>query len=282
MKAMLMKNNPYVYGSGLTLIVSLMATLSAPTQAQTAAADLRASIPRPGLYQVDMVSTITNFAGAMAIESHQNTTGKTGDVVAYQVANGQRTPDRLFKGERPNNECIAALALDKGSAALGATAIAGVALANCPDQSTVYTADGYIHKANCASSQMTLTVKKIDADNWEFKQETTMFSSSAAPDMSGLRMVAENMAKNGTPEERAKAQKALAELPNIQRQQAQGQSAALENLKMAEAKAKNPEEAAMLKAMLAKMTGNSPTMKSVMVAHKTRIGNSCEPAVSKK
>jgi hypothetical protein len=282
---MLMKNTILANGTCLSLLLSLIATLSASTQAQTAATDVRASIPRPGLYQVDITSTTTNFAGGMAIESHQNTNGKTGDVVAYQVANGQRTPDRLFKGERANTECVAALSLEsaaKASSVLAATAIAGVALANCPDQTTIYTADGYVHKANCPTSKMTLTVKKIDSDNWEFDQETTMFQSSAGPDMSGMRMMAESMAKNGTPEEKAKAQKALAELPTMQRQQAQGQSAMLEELKKAEAKAKTPEEAAMLREMRAKMAGNSPTMKSVMLTHKTRIGDSCEVPKSKK
>lgn len=269
-----MRINQQFLHRGITL-----ALLLGVTPALVYATDLSSSLPRPGLYRIDMDGTFTMPVGGMKAGFRQRTDGNTGDVVANQFGNGERTPDQFYKGNGPATLCIKPYVIDSTSDAATIAAITKVAAA-CPDQSTVYTSDGYIHKANCATSEMTLTVKKIDTDTWEYTTETTMFQSTAGPDVNGMRFIAENMAKNGaTPAERDKARKLLAELPEMQKKMSQGQIDAIAQMKEAQRTAKTPEEAAMLRTALARMTGQTPTVTAFSKERRTRISNSCDVPV---
>ncbi|MES2048967.1 MAG: hypothetical protein V4447_11245 [Pseudomonadota bacterium] len=250
-----------------------------PALAQAAAGPSNpANYPPAGLYQTDMDSTITMLAGSASISTHLRTDGKTGDAVSYQTGNGQRTPDRLFKGKGPITLCQAEI---KAGTALAATP-ALAALAACPNQSTSYNENGYVHKAICPASEMTLTVQKIDTDTWEFTTDTTTFQNPTGPDISGMRFILEQTIKNGaTEKERAAASKQLAELPEMQRKISEGQANMIAKLKEKARTAKDPEEAAMLTNALAKLSGRTPLQHAIGKERRTRISNFCDFSVKK-
>lgn len=252
-----------------------------PVLAQSSAGPSNpANYPPAGLYQSDMDGTITMLAGPTPISSHLRTDGKTGETVSYQTSNGIRTPDRLFKGKGPVTLCQAKIKAGTTLADVPKAALA--ALAACPDQSTSYNEDGYVHKAICPASEMTLTVQKIDSDTWEFTTETTMFQSVAGPDISGMRLMLEQMIKHGaTEKQRADASKQLAELPEMQRKISEGQKSTIESLEKGAREAKNSEEAAMFKNALAKMTGRTPLQHASSKETRTRISNFCDFSVKK-
>ncbi len=259
-------------------VISLMLAALTALARTSAGPSNPANYPPAGLYQSDTDGTITTLNSPTPISSHLRTDGKTGDTVSYQTGDGIRTPDRLIKGKGPVTLCQAEI---KAGTSLAATR-ALAALATCPDQTTNYNEDGYVHKANCATSELTLTVQKIDTDTWEFTTETTTFQSVAGPDISGVRFMLEQMVKNGaTAKERADASKQLAELPEMQRKISEGQASMIANLKEEARKAKNPEEAAMLTNALTKLTGRTPLQHAIGKERRTRISNFCDFSVKK-
>ena len=261
--------------------LSCLVLFALPSQAQTAAGPTNpANYPPAGLYQSDIDGTITMLAGPTPISSHLRTDGKTGDTVSYQTGDGIRTPDRLFKGKGPVTLCQAEISSAAAMSAVPKAALA--ALADCPDQTTSYNENGYVHKAICPTSETILTVQKIDTDTWEFTTETTTFQSATGPDTSGMRFMLEQMIKNGaTAKERSDASKHLAELPEMQRKISEEQASMIANLKEEARKAKNPEEAAMLTNALAKLTGRTPLQHASSKETRTRISNFCDFSVKK-
>jgi hypothetical protein len=261
--------------------ISILMLSAVPALAQRAAGPTNpANYPPAGLYQSDIDGTITMLAGPTPVSSHLRIDGKTGDTVSYQTGNGIRTPDRLIKGKGPVTLCQAEI--KTGTALAAAPKAALAALAACPDQTASYNKDGYVHKAICATSEMTLTVQKIDTDTWEFNTETTMFQSAAGPDISGMRFMLEQMIKNSaTEKERSDARKHLAELPEMQRKIPEGQKSTIESLEKGAREAKNPEEAALFTNALAKMTGRTPFQHASSKERRTRISNFCDFSVKK-
>lgn len=268
---MRIKNKFPLRGTAVPLVLSFIATLPAAVQA----VDVEALLPRPGLYRVDLDGTVTMPVGSASTGFRHRTDGSTGDLVAHQFANGERTADQLYKGNKPVTVCVPPRT--KGQAAdLASMGLPGK-LAACPDQATTYTKDGYIHTANCPASKTIFNVKKINADTWDYTIDVTTFQTAAGPDMSGMRMVAENMAKNGaTAEDREKGRKALAELPEMQRKMTQGLAETIAAMKEGERKAATPEEAAQIRSARENMTGKREIMQSTGKERWTRVGDRCE------
>ena len=260
--------------AGISLMLAAL-----PALARTSAGPTNpANYPPAGLYQSDMDGTITILTGPTPMSSHLRTDGKTGDTISYQTGNGQRTPDRLIKGKGPITLCQSEI---KPGIPLAATQ-ALAALATCPDQTTSYNEDGYVHKAKCVTSEMTLTVQKIDTDTWEFTTETTTFLSSTAPDISGMRLMLEQIIKNGGSEKKiADARKQLAELPETQRKISEAQAGMIAQFKEQASAAKTPEERAMFKSALVKLTGRTPLQQAISKERRTRISNFCDFSVKK-
>ncbi|MBV1776843.1 hypothetical protein KSF73_14090 [Burkholderiaceae bacterium DAT-1] len=258
---------------------ALLLAWAIPVSQLHAASDIRNVLPPPGLYQLDLVTQKTDVIQGRSIETHQRIDGKTGDAVIYQVSEGQRMPERIVKGNGQQTQCIAPYQGTNASVLAGALASAGVAA--CPNQSTEFTSDGFVQKANCSGIQSTLIVKKLGNDTWEFTSDTTMQGGTQPSNSAGIQGLAAAMAQHGTPEQQALARKAMKEMPGMQERMAQGQSEMQEKIKNAIATAKTPEDAAMLSAQVSQMTGaQSPVMTSSshMVERKTRIGGACKPS----
>ena len=131
-------------------------------------------------------------------------------------------------------------------------------------------------KSTCASVESTLVIRKIDGVTWEYDTTATLFQPSAG-DMGGMmRLLLEQQAKNATTvEEREKAARALADLPEMQRRMAQGQAESMDDLARMERAAKTPEELAMIRAGRARVAGNAPVQEHVAKTRWTRIANVC-------
>ena len=263
------------------LSATLLLSLSAAFPVVAQAAEIDVHLPRPGLYRIDMDATSTVPIATTSFVGFRQRTDGNGDVVAHQFVNGERSADQFFKGDKPSTLCIGPRTTGKTADLAAIEAISKFPA--CPDQSTTYTKDGFIHTANCPSNKMTLTIKKIAADTWEYITETTMFNTAAGPDVSGMRFILEHTVKNAaTAKERAEATKRLAELPELQRKMSEGQIEMIAKLKEEARTAKTPEEAAMYSAGLAQMTGKTPTMVSTSKERLTRISAICDSSVMTK
>ena len=221
-------------------------------------------MPPPGLYRIDIDGTMTStLPGNAGFQIRSD--GRTGDEVARPHANGQTGGDIVSKGNGPHTQCVgprAASALPE--------------LPGCQSQPGTRTKDGWVMKSRCASVESTLVIRKIDAVTWEYVTSTTLFQPNAG-DMSGVRFILEQQARNATTaEEREKAAKALTELPDMQRKMAQGQAQSMDDLARMERAAKTPEEAAMIRAGRERMSGNAPMQEQVAKMRWTRIANVCD------
>jgi hypothetical protein len=241
------------------------------------ATDIYDLMPRPGLYRIDLDGTLMNPSAEVSAGMRIQTDGATGDTVAQGIIDGTSTYSRRVQGDRPATECIAPYPKGPAADAAAMQALANMPL--CSNQTTVYTKDGYIHKATCSTSHMVLTVKKIDRDVWDFVIETTQFQSAQGPDLRGMKFVLENAVKNApSAKERADAAKKLAALPDMQNKMSQAQALTIKSLQQELRQAKSPEVAAMIKDALARMTGQAPTLTSVSKQRKTRIADTCNSA----
>jgi hypothetical protein len=258
----------------LKLSVSLLLSHFSLVPAIGKTIDINQHLPRPGLYRVDFDGLVSMPIGEQNGGFRHRIDGNTGDLVAHQFANGERTADQFYKGDKANTICIAPYDANAASKS-AALALLGKQ-AQCSDQSTRYTKDGYIHTANCSGSKLVLTVKKIDTDVWEYTAQTTLFQSMHGPDMNTMQMVDENMAKNGNTAEREKWRQAMAQLPAMKNKMQQGQLDTLALMKRAEQEASTPEEAAMVRSGMDRMTGKSPSMVSTVTDRRTRIGDQCK------
>lgn len=223
-------------------------------------------MPPPGLYRIDIDGTVAlNVPGTAGAQIRERSDGRTGDEVHRSYANGHTSGDIVYKGNGPHTQCIGPR-----------VASAPPELPGCVSQPGTRTKDGWVIKSKCASVASTLVIRKIDAATWEYVTSTTLFQPNAG-DMSGLRFLMEQQARNApTAKEREAAAKALTELPDMQRKMAQGQAESMEALAKMERAAKTPEEAAMIKAGEAQMSGKTPMQEVVGKVRLTRIANICD------
>lgn len=245
------------------LLASLLAA-SIVTPAAGAAAP--AGVP-PGLYRIDSQATLTH-PGAR-IKTEQQRDGASGKVAERTTVDGQAS-GRAYQG--PSRSYCA-----QPAAAGGAQMPPGLAQAGCTLQSAKATADGWVHVAECRGSRTTLTAHRIDDNTWDIEHEVTVTPQAGPANMAAMRPMLENMAKNGTPEQRAKAAKALADLPRMQAQMSDKRTEAAANLAKARANAKTPQEAAMLDRTIATIQqgGIGNALHQVSRERWTRIALSC-------
>lgn len=222
-------------------------------------------MPPPGLYRIDIDGTMTStLPGNAGFQIRSD--GKTGDEVERPYANGHAGGDIVSKGNGPHTQCV-------GPRMASALPV----LPGCLSQPGTRTKDGWVMKSRCASVESTLVIRKIDALTWEYVTSATLFQPNPG-DMSGtMRFILEQQARNATTaEEREKAEKALTELPDLQRKMAQGQAESMEDLAKMERAAKTPEEAAMIRAGRERMSGRTPMQEHVAKVRWTRIADVCD------
>lgn len=211
--------------------------------AAVSGATFKQVMPPPGLYQIDTDGTIR--MPDTGTSARQQTDGASGDVTATVAAPGGKARQD-FKGDGPVRFCVPAH--PAGTPVLPPN----LGAAACKTLSTTGGADGIVHIAQCAGGRYKLTVRRLSENTWEFIDHADLAPTPGAPSMEALRPMMEQMAKNGTPEERAKAQQALAALPQQQAAMDAGRAQAMAALAKAQADAKTPQEAAAVaKAMQA-------------------------------
>ncbi len=222
--------------------------------------------PPPGLYQIDTDGTMRlPDAGASA---RQQTDGASGDV-ATTVAGPGGQYQRDYKGDGPIRFCV--------PARTGGVPVLppGFGPAACKTLSTTGSADGIVHIAQCASGRYKLTVRRMSENSWEFIDHIDLAPTSGAPGMEALRPMMEQMARNGTPEQRAKAQQALAALPQQQAGMDAKRAEAMAALSKAQAEAKTPQEAAALAKAMQSMGQTGMRMQGDARHVWTRIAEHC-------
>jgi len=234
--------------------------------AAVSVATFKQVMPPPGLYQIDSDGTLRMpDAGTSA---RQQTDGASGDVSTTTTSPGGKS-QRNFKGNGPIRLCLPAQA--KGTPVLPPA----VGAAACKTLSTTGSADGIVHIAQCASGRYQLTVRRLSETTWEFIDRMDLAPTPGAPNLEALRPMMEQMAKNGTPEERAKAQQALATLPQQQAKMDAGRAQAMAAMAKAQADAKTPEEAAAVAKAMQAMGQTGIRMQADARRVWTRIGEHC-------
>lgn len=241
-------------------------TASAPASAEVSipVAEFNRIMPPPGLYQIDSDGLLNNAVGSF----RQTEDGASGDV-STRITSGGSSHQRDFKGNGQRTYCMPPR--PPGAVTLP-PAMAGNA---CKSVSTKVEGDSIVQVAQCATGPVTNTIRKLGGDQWEITTQLSMTTAPGAPDLNNLRPLLEQMARNGTPEERAKASKTLAELPQLQSKINAGHQQVSAEMAKAEAGARTPEEAAQLARARKAMQQPGAAMSGTGRQHWIRIGGSC-------
>lgn len=233
--------------------------------AASCASAVAASTPPPGLYRIDMDSTMS-MAGHPT-QTRMRTQGSSGDTEA-RWSKGKETVARQFKGDQPVTVCIKP---DAG------TPLPPEATMGCTAQSTSKTADGFVATSSCPMGKITIAVRQLDKERWEYLTDVAMVQGpvTGAPD--GMARVLEHQVKHGaTAAERAEAQQQLKEWKQARQQGDAARAEALAELQQQLAAATDPEEKAALQQALSGMAPGAPVMNARSRAVWTRIGGSCK------
>ena len=238
----------------------------------TEAKNLSEHFPPAGLYRVDSESAIAHLQNGTGVKSSED--GATGNTIGRTYSKVDAGTDRLYKGDGPLNRCV-----KPAPSPAESTIAAAPLLANCRDQSHTVTSDGLVMKAVCKSGVITTTIRKISDTTWEYDYAVSMSQPAGGPDVSSMRPMLENMAKNSPdPAVREKAAKQLAELPQMQKQMAQQQSSMMDMYAKAVREAKSPEEAARIRSAMEAYGGKKPKMDITRKERWTRIADTCASA----
>ncbi|HEY0061195.1 MAG TPA: hypothetical protein VGC21_03675 [Telluria sp.] len=223
-----------------------------------------AELPPLGLYRIDTDGAMQYAGNPTRLQS--STDGASGDTTA-RWKSGEHSATRQFKGEGPVTHCVKAIT---GGAPLPPQALA------CKDQRTTVTKDGWLHSATCPHGKITLAIRQLDKDRWEYVNRVTMLSTGAAPSMAGMEMLLKQQAQHGaTAQERAQAQQQLAQLPAMQTEADSKYAATIAQMKAEMEKTRDPEVKAALQTALARLAPGNPTMHGSARTIWTRIANTC-------
>lgn len=245
---------------------ALILTMAAQAATGAPAGDVAQLMPPPGLYRIDSEGQF-GWQQAPGITVQQKVDGASGTTVDRRSAGGA-VSERVYQGSGAVTHCVKFS--NKQAVALPA-ALGGA----CKLQSTSVGKDSVVHQASCPDGQTSVTVKRIDADTWEY-QTSLQVNGSAAPSLAAaVKPVLEHKAVHGaTQAERDQAAQQLKALPAMQAQMTAERGAAAEVLAKALKAAKSPQEAAGIKAALASLQGTLP-MHAEQRERWTRIGNVC-------
>lgn len=222
-------------------------------------------LPPPGLYRVDTDTRVQEKAGPHDATIEYRTDGRSGDQATRATVAGQSDGGRVSKGSGPVTQCI------RGGAPILLPADAkGV----CKTLSSSHGPKGFVQVAACPAGKSTLTMRRLDDKTWETIQELDM-SSGTRPDLGGTRTMLELAARHGeTARDRAEAAEALAKMPQMEAKLAGDRVRAEAMMQEALAKAKTPQEKAMVRQAIARMNGQVP-IQSRTRSTMTRIADRC-------
>lgn len=222
-------------------------------------------LPPPGLYRIDSEGQARHGMGPHEARISVRTGGASGDETTRSVVAGQDSGSRTTRGSGPLTHCVKA-----GPPVVPPAFAKGL----CKTQSTSRSADGMVQVASCPTGALTLRIRRLDDRTWEYVTETDM-SSGTTPNLGGTRTMLEMAARGaGTAEERARAAKALAELPRMEAALNRDRAGAETALQQALADAKTPQEAALVRQAMARIHGRVP-IKTRERTTLTRIADHC-------
>ncbi len=230
-----------------------------------AGAALAQELPPPGLYRVDNVGQAEHQVGPHSAIIATEEDGASGDQATRSVVAGMDSGRTVNKGSAPVTQCVKAgppplpPAFGKGT---------------CTNQETRRSAQGVVLVESCPTGQLTLTIRRLDASTWEYVTEMDM-SSGTTPNLDGTRTVLEMAARSAeSPADRARAAKALADLPRREARMTRDLATAEAALRQALAKARTPEEAEAGRQAIARLHGKVP-IKITDRTTLTRIADRC-------
>jgi hypothetical protein len=232
-----------------------------------------ADLPPPGQYRIDAETTTTSRAGPTTIESVQRVDGATGRITLTQKSSvaPANVATRTVNGEGPNGWCVPASGTVPPPKAVPSA---------CQNMARNATPGGSTLRAECNIGQLDEQWRRIDARAWErslmVRQTPGASNSANASPQAAIELAMRGM----TPEQRARAQAELANLPTAtNRADARGTLiAVLEQ----QTRTGSPEEAAaarqQLSAMGASPSGSGGDESGVVVRIKelwTRVAENC-------
>lgn len=221
-------------------------------------------LPPPGLYRLDTDARVQQRIGQHDAAIDYRTDGRSGDQATHAIVAGQSDGGRVAKGSGPVTQCIR-----RGPPVLPPNA-RGV----CKTLSSTHGPKGFVQVAACPAGKMTLTLRRLDDKTWETIEELDM-SSGTRPDLGGTRTLLEMAARHGeTARDRAEAAQALAQLPQMEASMERGRVQGDAMLQEALAKARTPEEKAMVRQAIARLNGQVP-IQSRTRSTMTRIADTC-------
>jgi len=226
---------------------------------------LAQELPPPGLYRVDNVGRSEHQVGPHQAIITTDEDGASGDQATRSVVAGMDSGRTVHKGAAPVTQCVKAgppplpPAFGKGT---------------CTNQQTRRSAQGMVLVETCQTGKQTLTIRRLDARTWEYVTEMDM-SSGTTPTLDGARNMLQMVAQSAeSPEDRARAAKALADLPRREAQMTRDRATAEAALQQALAKARTPEEAEAARKAIARLHGKVP-IKITDRTTLTRIADRC-------
>ncbi len=224
------------------------------------------SIPA-GMYRIDADNEIIMGQGKSTIRVHED--GATGTTTDRTRA-GDSEYAHTYKGKGPVTRCVQ-------PTPAGGTSAWPFFDVPCKAQSTKTTANGFVHVAQCNGQRTTVTVQRLDDDKWIVDQDIEALPGAKAPDMTGMRPMLERTVQTGTPDQRAKAEAMLKQLPQMQGQLDQQRTATIAGLMKSKAEARTAEEAAAFDGAIKSMqqSWNGDLMKVKRREHWTRISLNC-------
>jgi len=223
-------------------------------------------LPAQGLYRIDSVSRISSADGAQRTFQENGASGDT----KVQLQAGGHVSARLYQGTAPVTRCV--------QSHTPPVALTVPGMTGCTAQSSRASKDGMVHVAVCNGMKITLTMNRLDRDNWDVVTQVTSAPGAPAPvGMDGLTPLLEHAAKHApTAEQRAKATSQLAQLPAMQAQMQAQRRHTADSLQRAVAQAKTPEEKKTLEGARDQLNNNIPLpMQGSRHERWTRIGDAC-------
>lgn len=222
-------------------------------------------LPPPGLYRVDTDTRLQEKVGPHDATIEYRTDGRSGDQATRATVAGQSDGGRVSKGSGPVTQCIRS-----GPPVLLSPGAKGV----CKTLSSTHGPKGFVQVAACRAGKSTLTMRRLDDKTWETIEELDM-SGGTRPDLGGTRTMLELAARHGeTARDRAEAAEALAKLPQMEATLASERGRADAMMQEALAKARTPQEKAMVGQAIARMNGQVP-IQSRTRSTLTRIADRC-------
>lgn len=191
--------------NALAMLAILPAALAVPAGAASTVPDARFH-PAPGLYKLETLSDATAHQPAGRVQSRTAVDAATGAASTQFRRLDGSTGGHALPGDGPQQVCIRPLK--------AASLPQGMQVDGCRATPGRVVGDSMVATNTCPWGKVETRIRQVDARTWETTAHTVITGApSAAATGAGLmamRSMAEKMAKEGTPEQRAEAREFLA------------------------------------------------------------------------